>query len=105
MNVTSLLNWVAVFVAFLGPILLYPSVEVLTLFMFLIGSVVAIVTYNSGFNMEPVKILLLSAIVLAVTPPFSTLSSVVSYLQSVIMLSAWYVVPIAIVHGWKQLVG
>ena len=104
MNPVGIISWVAVFIAFLGPLVAYPSMEILVLFMFLLGTAVALLTYNSGVNLEAVKLLLLSVLAVSIAP-YSAYSSLMVYLRDVIILSAWYVAPIAVVQGWKSLVG
>ncbi len=99
-------HWIALFLAFLGP-LLAPGASlswVLNL-MFLLGVIVALATYNTGIKTDGVTLLLLAVLALLVIPAGTGFQPLVDYIRQVLLLSAWYVMPIALAQGWKSLVG
>ena len=105
MNWVSTAHWVALFLAFLGPLLGYGAANWILDILFALGIIVAIATYNSGVNTNGVSLLLVSALALLILPSGMGLIGLVNYLTQVILFSAWYVLPIALAQGWKSLVG
>ncbi len=98
-------HWIALFLAFLGPLLGPGAANWVLNLMFILGIIVAIATYNSGVSESGITLLLVAAIALLVLPATMGYRTLVDYLYQVVLFSAWYVMPIALAQGWKALVG
>lgn len=98
-------HWVALFLAFIGPLLGPGAANWVLNLMFILGIIVAIATYNSGVSENGITLLLVAAIALLVLPASMGYRALVNYLYQVVLFSAWYVMPIALAQGWKALVG
>lgn len=104
MDVVRALHWIALFLAVLGPLLGGPGVfNMVLLTMFVLGLIAAIATYDSGIKVEGLTLLLIVALAILVLPSTGGPRAVVEYLNGVIVLGAWYILPIALVQGWKAL--
>ncbi len=105
MDVVKALHWLALFLAVLGPLLGGPGVfNMVLLTMFVLGLVAAIATYESGVKVEGLTLLLIVALAMLILPSTSGPRAIIEYLNGVIVLGAWYILPIALVQGWKALI-
>jgi hypothetical protein len=102
MDWVGYVHWTALFIAVLGPLLGFGT-QSLALLMFLLGIVAAIGVYNKPLKADALIILLLIVLVFS-SISISGYQPLVSYLFSVSYLGAWYVIPLALLEGWRELI-
>ncbi len=94
MELVKTVNMLAFVIAFLAPF--FGVVDVWSTILLIGGTIVALATYSQSVD-------LLSLVSILVAVIFLGSVGGVSYLVRVGQLMGWYILPIAIVHGWKSL--
>ena len=102
MDWVGYVHWTALFIAVLGPLLGF-GVQQMALLMFILGIVAALGLYNKPIKADALIILLLAVLVFS-SVSISGYQPLVAYLFSVSYLGAWYVIPLALLEGWRSLI-